>query len=239
MLFNLFGAKNKKPEIIDYEKQKEFRYGSIVYSRIYKEGLYTGSYWDFFLPLPSLYENPSVLIIGLGGGTIPFQMQEIYKNKAKISVVEIDKYTIELARKFLPSIKFDIINADGIKFVHESHNKFDVIVLDAYIKDTIPKEFLDESFIQDSHSALKEEGILAVNYALGIRDLIRLNNYISKLRKYFGVYKLVSTHLIGNNIIVCSKKLDKERIVKGITDSFPVDKNNRFILDAYREMIPY
>lgn len=234
MNFNIFGA--QKPSIATDGRMKEFKYGLITYSRLYSDSIYTGSYWDFFLPLPSLYKDPKVLIIGLGGGTIPYQMQQFYR-QIKITAVEIDKRAIELAEKFLPKIKFQIVNADGIKFV-EQNTGFDVIVLDAYIKDYIPRGFLDEKFISDAYKALTEKGILAINFALSIKNMIHMNSYFSKLKRYFGVYKLLSSHLFGNTILICSKGMDKRSINEQIKDNFNGDEKNRFIVEAYRDMVP-
>ncbi len=237
MKFNIFGINKNKLSIVDKEDNKEFRYGIITYSRIYKNSIYTGSYWDFFLPLPALYKNPKVLIIGLGGGTIPYQMQETYKD-IEISVSEIDKRAIELAKEFLPKINFRIINEDGLKLVKNSINKFDVIVLDAYIKDYIPRGFLGKEFIDDSYIALTGKGILAINFALSLKNLIHMNSYILKLKERYGVYKLISSHLFGNMILICSKSMNKQQINDLIKYNFNKNERNDFIVQSYNDMVP-
>ena len=66
--------------IVENSTGKIFKYDGIVYSRIHKNSVYTHEYWDFFIPLGAISENPKFVLIGLGGGTIPYLLHKSYEN---------------------------------------------------------------------------------------------------------------------------------------------------------------
>ncbi len=79
-----------------------------------------------------------VLIIGGGDGGL---LEEVLKHKAieRVVMVEIDRYVIDLSKKYLPSIpgkafedpRTEIVIADGAKYVAETAERFDVIMVDS------------------------------------------------------------------------------------------------------------
>ncbi len=118
---------------------------------------------------PSLYTHPNpekVLIIGGGdGGTL----REVVKHpRVKRAVlVEIDKMVIAASKEFFPHVasgfnssKAEVIVTDGIRYVQETKEKFDVILIDS--TDPIgPAEGLFHiDFYRDCYNILNEDGIL-------------------------------------------------------------------------------
>jgi spermidine synthase len=79
-----------------------------------------------------------VLIIGGGDGGI---LEEVLKHKSveKVTMVEIDPAVIELSKRFLPSIagqafddpRTDLVIGDGVKFVAETTERYDVVMVDS------------------------------------------------------------------------------------------------------------
>ena len=238
LMRKIFGIKEPDFNILDEEDKKELRYGIITYSRLFKGGkIYTNAYWDFFAPLPSLYPSPRVLMIGLGGGTILFQFKRLYGNKVSLSAVEIDQRVAELYRKFMADSEIDaeIIIADGAKYL-ETHRGYDIIILDAYIADYIPKPFLTDKFVENAYAALNKEGVLAINYAMSIKDMLYFNSYMGKLEKRFNVYRVSSSILSGNTIIVCSKGIKKAEMIDRIKRNFDTKFGGEHVLRAYENM---
>lgn len=237
-LSSIYDNETDKLSIVKTDTNKELRFNNIVYSKLSDNSVYTGSYWDYFTPLPALYKKPNILMIGLGGGTIAIQMLKLFPaKKLHIDAIEISENMIKLAKEFglKESAKLAIINADGSRFVKKEKNTYDIIILDAYISDRIPNVFIQEGFIRDCFSALTNNDILAVNYALGLHALIYLEPYLSRLREYFKVYK-VNPIMSGNMIIICSKALDKEKILHDITSSIKENKENGHVLREYKSM---
>ena len=120
------------------------------------------------VPLLAHGNAKRVLIIGGGDGGI---LREVCKHKSveHVTQVEIDQAVIDMAKEYLPGHSngaFDdpranIVIGDGIKFVTDTNEKFDVIISDS--TDPIgPGEVLFTSTFYDGcKRCLNEGGILA------------------------------------------------------------------------------
>ncbi len=211
---------------------------NIIYSMLRDGTIYTKSYWDYFSALPSLYSSPKVLLIGLGGGTIPYQMNHLFGNKVKIDAVEIDPNMVKASKAFLPGkIDANIMVEDGFTYVAKCKNKYDVIILDSFKVDSIPDPFFEEKFIENVYNALTDNGVLAINYTFKTTGLLRQHSYKATMRKRFKVYA-VNLHqpMLLNQIFIASKRFSKKEIVGLIERNFPKDAENAFILECYKRM---
>lgn len=121
--------------------------------------------------LGALFVKPeprSVLIIGLGGGTLPRALQEIIPN-ARIDVVEIDPAVVTVARRYFDlgrSAKLNVIEADGrvhVKRALRGDQRYDLIMLDAFDHEYIPEHLLTQEFLKEVKSLLAPGGVLAAN----------------------------------------------------------------------------
>ena len=124
-------------------------------------------------------------MLGLGAGTIPFQLSKLYPGKLSIDVVEVNCDYVDLTRKFLPPAqnRLQHNNPGWRGFCQEEQRQVDIIIQDAYDRGVhIPEQFLDKTFISAAHGALKDDGILAINFA---PDVFYLPLYMRKLRKSF------------------------------------------------------
>lgn len=121
--------------------------------------------------LTALYANPepsSVLIIGLGGGTIPRALEQLLPN-VRIDVVEIDPAVVKVAKQhfgFKESARVRAIEADGRVFVKRAMRegrRYDLVMLDAFDHEYIPEHLLTREFLNEVKSLLTDRGILAAN----------------------------------------------------------------------------
>ena len=213
------------------------KFNGITYSRRTEKGIFTGSYWDYFTPLPLLYNKPNILMIGLGGGTIVYQINRLYGRKVDMDVVEIDEKMVKLAREFIPEDikKINLFVEDGIEFLKKSKKKYELVFLDAYDGDKIPDSFLDERTISYINDILTVDGVLAINYAMSFKAIVFFQNYISKLKKYFKVYLVNNPLGSGNTIILCSKKMDKTEILERI-NKMKKEEDNMHVIKGYNNM---
>ncbi len=213
------------------------KFNGITYSRIAPNRIFTGSYWDYFTPLPLLFEKPEILMIGLGGGTIVHQLIKLYGKKTKMDVVEIDPKMVELSKDFIGKDinKINLLIDDGIKFLRRNDKKYNLLFLDAYDSDKIPDEFLEEETIENMDKALTEYGVLAINYAMSFKAIVFLQNYINKLKKHFKVYLVNNPLGSGNTILICSKKMDKKEILSKV-DKMKKNKENMHVIKGYENM---
>jgi spermidine synthase len=228
----------EKISIETNESRKVLKYNGITYSIYDSNSLYTHMYWDFFIPLPLLFQNPKILIIGLGGGTILYQFDSLYANSLSIEVAEISKSMLENAKSFtgIDLSKFKIYLEDGSKVVKGKENYYDLIILDAYLNDRIPKQFLKEEFIADAYKALKNEGILAINYAKKPSIILEYLYFKVKLSKYFKLYK-VNGGSRFNTILIASKSLTNLEIYNRISSRMSINQFNKFIIEEYSKLI--
>jgi len=123
-----------------------------------------------YIDLAFLY-NPdirSVLVIGLGGGTIPKRFVRDYP-KVTVDAVEIDPDVIKIAARYFdvkPQARLRISESDGRQFLRRSKAKYDLIVLDAYYADTVPFFLCTKEFFQIVQDHLSSNGVF-VNNTIG------------------------------------------------------------------------
>ncbi len=106
------------------------------------------------------------LVIGGGDGGV---LREVLRHKdVECTMVEIDASVVEMSKKYFPghsdgafdNPRCNLVIADGLKFVKETQDKFDVIIVDS--TDPIgPGEVLFTSeFYADCQRCLSTDGIL-------------------------------------------------------------------------------
>ena len=83
----------------------------------------------------AVVEKPKrMLIVGLGGGTVPSFLHKHYP-KTTIDVVDIDPVVVDVAKKFFAFREDDTLHAyvaDGRRFIEKCKNPYDIIFLDAF-----------------------------------------------------------------------------------------------------------
>ncbi|MDT8716505.1 polyamine aminopropyltransferase [Clostridium sp. 19966] len=112
------------------------------------------------------HPNPKkVLVVGGGdGGAI----REILKHPSveKAVLCEIDACVVEECKKFLPEIscalndsRCEVFIGDGIKYVHEHKNEFDIIIVDSTDPFGAAEGLFGGSFYKEISECLTEDGI--------------------------------------------------------------------------------
>ena len=109
-----------------------------------------------------------LLIIGLGGGTLPSALREVLPD-AQIDTVEIDPAVTRVARKyfgFKDDAKLKVYEMDGrvyVKRAAREGTKYDAILLDAFDHEYIPEHLLTREFLTEVKSLLAPGGVLVGN----------------------------------------------------------------------------
>lgn len=121
--------------------------------------------------LGALYLKPqprSILIIGLGGGTLPRALVKLVP-QASIEAVEIDPAVVSVAKKyfdFAVSERVSVAELDGRVFVKRAireKRQYDLIMLDAFDHEYIPEHLLTQEFLREVQTLLAPGGVLAAN----------------------------------------------------------------------------
>jgi spermidine synthase len=165
-----------------------------------------------------------VLIIGGGDGGI---LEEVLKHKTveRAVMVEIDGAVVDLCRKYLPSIcgkafddrRTELIIGDGVKYVAETTEKFDVILVDS--TDPIgPAEVLfGDSFYAACKRCLTPRGILVTQNGAPFLQREEFTTTRKRLKKLFRdtgfIFAPVPTYIGGLMALSWSSQDPRNRAV--------------------------
>ncbi|MBX7066031.1 MAG: polyamine aminopropyltransferase [Parachlamydiales bacterium] len=127
------------------------------------------AYHEMLVHVPLLsHPNPkSVLIVGGGDGGILREVLK-HKNLETIIEVEIDPTVIELSKKYFPTVsngayenpRAKLVIQDAAKFVKETEETFDVIIVDSNDPEGPAKILFSSEFYGDCKKILNAGGIL-------------------------------------------------------------------------------
>jgi spermidine synthase len=151
-------------------------------------------YSDYLhLPLALRPHAARVLLVGLGGGTVPKRFHEDYP-KMRIEVVELDPAIVTVARRYFgvpaEDARMHIVAEDGRLFITRSADRYDVILLDAYLIDTIPFHLATREFFETAKRRLTPSGVLASN-VIGALDGPRSAFFRAVYRTFASVFRTV------------------------------------------------
>ncbi|MGI6455985.1 MAG: spermidine synthase [bacterium] len=119
-----------------------------------------------FISLGYLDQLPGrVLIVGLGGGTIPRIMAE-YLPHVVMDIAEIDPMVVKVAEEyfsFSPTNEQHVHIQDGRMFLRRTREKYDLIILDAFNSNSIPFHLTTQEFFAIVKNRLTPNGVVASN----------------------------------------------------------------------------
>ncbi|MEI6350637.1 MAG: fused MFS/spermidine synthase [Verrucomicrobiota bacterium] len=106
-----------------------------------------------------------ILIVGLGGGTAPGFFHSRFPELA-VDVVEIDEEVLEVAKTycgFTEDARMHVFVEDGRDFIENCRSRYDLIILDSFDSESIPRHLLTLEFLTSVRNALTPEGIAVAN----------------------------------------------------------------------------
>ena len=145
----------------------------------------------------------NILVIGAGDGGTVRELTR-YTTVEKIDMVEIDEAVVRASKEFLPftSNKLDdkrvsLFFEDGIKFVKNKENVYDLIIVDSTDPIGPGEGLFTTEFYKDCFSALTEKGILinqceSPYYPHNAREMKRS---FSKLKEIFNICEAYQYHM--------------------------------------------
>ena len=160
----------------------------------------------------ALVDKPRrVLIVGLGGGTIPGFLHKHYPD-ITIDVVDIDPDVVDVAKRYFGFREDATLHAyvdDGRRFIETCRDPYDVIFLDAFGSDSIPYHLATREFIEAVRRALTPGGIAVGNVWSSYSNPL----YDSMVRTYQEVFDdlyILDVRGAGNKILLALPR--RERI---------------------------
>lgn len=151
----------------------------------------------------------SILLLGLGGGSVIETLREDFNYQKQITAIDIDPVIIDIAKteyQLENNSNTTIICEDALKFVKENTAKFDLIIIDLFIDIHVPKPFLEIQFWKNVVNSKANNGVLLFNASLEKQKSNELKSIIEFLKSK--VYKVevydkvnsTNTVLIANSL---------------------------------------
>ena len=144
------------------------------------------------VPLISLDGPKRVLIVGGGDGGV---LREVLKHPSveKVELCEIDEAVIDLSLRYFPEIsrgslqdsRVSIVIRDGLRYVAEARQKFDVIICDTTEPVGVAKVLFDEEFFSNCQRLLSRTGIFITQNGLPFMHPEHLANTGRLMRRSF------------------------------------------------------
>ncbi|MGB7947446.1 MAG: fused MFS/spermidine synthase, partial [Candidatus Binatia bacterium] len=170
-----------------------------------------------------------ILIIGLGGGSIPKKLQKEFPS-LELDVVEIDPEVIQMAKSHFnvrEGKNLRLHAADGRLFLNRTAHQYDIILIDAYYSDAMPFHLATREFFELAQRKLTPNGIIVANLISAVtgpsgkivRAIVKTQRQIFPQTYVFAARRPdnVSIDTIQNVIVVATKdnqRLDIKEIVK-------------------------
>jgi spermidine synthase len=110
-------------------------------------------------------EPRRILVVGLGGGTLPMFLRKYYPS-AVIDVAELDPDVVDVAKEFFGFREDERTRAhvgDGRRFIEEVRQPYDIIFLDAFGANSVPAHLATQEFLQAVRRALAPSGVVVSN----------------------------------------------------------------------------
>lgn len=178
------------------------RRGNDVYSVMVDNSLFTGRVWDYFNMGPILVGDPKeILVLGLGGGTIIRQFLGLFD--AHIDVVEINPLVVELAERYFDvreSERLSIMDSDAFEYMKNTSKNYDVIAVDVFEGDAIPKKLTEPEFMELIRSHTNERAVVVVNTITTGRLLETSDRILENARKVFPSVSTIDDE--GNRLVI-------------------------------------
>lgn len=213
------------------------------------------------VPLMALKEPQRVLVVGGGDGGV---LREVLKHPSvvKATLCEIDRSVIDLSLRHYPQIaggafedpRADVVIADGLKYVAETDERFDAIIVDSSEPIGPSAVLHTPEFFADCKRALKDGGILVTQNGL---PFLFPEHLEATTRAFARIFKHVAPYLCtqpcyfggpfalnwasdqGKHLDVSVKKLARRQEKRGITTRYwtPAVHGAAFALPAYAEAV--
>ncbi len=187
----------------------------------------------FVMPKPT-----NVLIIGLGGATMPRALEKIVP-EAAIDTVEIDPAVVRVAERFFgyrQGPRQRVFVEDGRAFVERARGEgrtYDMVMLDAFDVDYIPAHLLTREFLEDVRAILSPDGVLVAN------TFTNSDMYDQESATYSAVFGDFFNLRAGNRVIIAGRgELPDDETLRRRAKAW-ADALKPFGIDAMRELRRY
>ena len=136
----------------------------------------------------------SVLLLGLGGGSVVETLRQDFGFMGHITAVDIDPVIIQIAKEEFGIISAEnlrIFCADAIDFVLADPARYDLIIVDLFIDTKIPDKFLALPFWQHVQRRLGMRGYIVFNTIGETPGTAAVKDWLSRLGLAVQVFPMI------------------------------------------------
>ncbi|WP_028870717.1 fused MFS/spermidine synthase [Psychroserpens burtonensis] len=133
----------------------------------------------------------SILLLGLGGGSVIHTLRDDFNFQKHVTAVDIDPVIIDIAKTEFGlenNSKLKIICQDALQYINQNTQQFDLIIIDLFIDIDVPKQFLELSFWEAIIKSKSSNGVILFNGSLEKEKSQNLKKVIAFLKSK--VYKV-------------------------------------------------
>ena len=146
-----------------------------------------------------------IAMIGLGGGSL-VKFCHRHLARSALTVAEINPHVVALRDNFqVPAddARLRVITGDGAHLVRDSRTRYDVLLVDGFDTDGLPKALRSQRFYDDCADVLQATGLLVANLH---HDRLHCDTYVERIRRAFAGSVLLVDDTEGSNRVVFAWK---------------------------------
>ena len=199
----------------------------------------------YFAPGVAPSDLQRVLMIGLGAGTVPKQITQIY-GPIEIVGVEIDPRIVEIGRQYFDMTEpnLEVVEQDGRYFLMTDDRKYDMIGTDAYQQPYIPFQMTTREYFQHVRDRLTPNGVAVINVGRTATDFRLVHTIAGTIKSVFpNVYIIDIPGTINSIVVATNQPSTPQNFLENIQPllaSQDIDDRLRVVLavasEHYREL---
>jgi spermidine synthase len=162
-------------------------------------------YHEMIVHVPmAVHQNvKKVLVIGAGDGGVIRELTK-YQTIEHIDMVEIDELVVEVCKKYLPLTacslddeRVHITYQDGLKYVRNCENEYDLIIVDSTDPFGPGEGLFTKEFYGNCYKALKDDGIIVNQHESPFyhEDALAMQRAHKRIVESFGISKVYQAHI--------------------------------------------
>jgi spermidine synthase len=160
---------------------------------------------EFAIRRIDLSKVKTVLLLGLGGGSVIKSLRGKFRYKGKIKAIEIDPLMISIARKefgIVTDKRTQIECCEASTYVTEETKTFDLIIVDLFVENCVSGKILCDEFWCDLKDRVSPSGCIIFN---SMHDSYSITRTIKKEIIKWGFQVVEYNHIESYNTVLIAK----------------------------------
>jgi spermidine synthase len=149
-----------------------------------------------------------ILVLGMGVGSILQTLRDDFDSKAIVDLVEFDPQIIELAvqdfnlEKYQPYVLYEM---DAFHYLQNCNKYYQLIVVDLFIGNKIPEQFISPAFVQILENHLQKGGKIIFNTMAQTLPKTQLEDFIQEFENLHLQVTVLWGVAYTNNLLLIEK----------------------------------